>query len=55
MNYLAHIFLSGSSPKSRIGGFVADAVKGRYDNYPLAMQLGIWLHRKVDEFTDNHV
>ena len=55
MNYLAHIFLSGSSPKSQIGGFVADAVKGKYDNYPLAMQLGIWLHRKVDEFTDNHV
>ena len=55
MNYLAHIFLSGTSPKSQVGGFIADAVKGKYDKYPFAMQLGIWLHRKVDEFTDNHV
>ena len=55
MNYLAHIFLSGTSPKAQVGGFIADAVKGKYDKYPFAMQLGIWLHRKVDEFTDNHV
>lgn len=40
MNYLAHIFLSGSSPKSQIGGFVADAVKGKYDNYPACDAIG---------------
>ena len=35
MNYLAHIFLSGTSPKSQVGGFIADAVKGKYDKYPI--------------------
>ena len=54
MNYLAHIFLSDTSPKCQIGGFIADAVKGKYDTYPPAVQSGIRLHRKVDEFTDGH-
>ena len=28
MNYLAHIFLSGSNRKVQLGNFVGDAVKG---------------------------
>ncbi|MCH5328370.1 MAG: DUF479 domain-containing protein [Coprobacter sp.] len=55
MNYLAHIFLSGSSPACQVGGFIADAVKGRYDSYPSEMQQGIGLHRKIDAFTDGHL
>lgn len=55
MNYLAHILLSGSSPACQVGGFIADAVKGRYDNYLPDVQQGIRLHRKIDEFTDNHI
>ena len=35
MNYLAHIFLSGSNRKVQLGNFVGDAVKGSsYKNYP---------------------
>lgn len=55
MNYLAHIFLSGSDSKVQIGNFVGDAVKGRaYLRYPEQMQQGMLLHRKIDEFADSH-
>lgn len=55
MNYLAHIFLSGSDEKKRLGNFFADAVKGNsYKNYPQAITDGILLHRAIDSFTDSH-
>lgn len=54
MNYLAHIYLSGSSTRMQVGGFIADAVKGKYDNYPKTIQKGIALHREIDNFTDSH-
>lgn len=60
MNFLAHLFLSGA-PDSRaysdvlLGNFIADAVPGRQlENYPLAVQTGIRLHRAIDTFTDQH-
>ena len=42
MNYLAHIFLSGSNRKVQLGNFVGDAVKGSsYKNYPPDIAKGI--------------
>jgi acyl carrier protein phosphodiesterase len=55
LNYLAHILLSGSSSQRRIGGFIADFVKGlRLDGYPEEIRQGIMLHRHIDTFTDAH-
>ena len=55
MNFLAHIYLSGKSEKLRIGNFIGDWVKGsKHKNYDAEIQKGILLHRKIDEFTDNH-
>jgi len=55
MNYLAHLFLSGSDPGVKIGNFIGDHVKGRhYLDYAPAVQKGILLHRGIDSFTDKH-
>ncbi len=55
MNFLAHIYLSGSSEPVLTGNFIADAVKGRkYDKYPDMVQYGIRLHRFIDSYTDAH-
>ena len=55
MNYLAHIFLSGSNKKMQFGNFIADTVKGSsYNKYPPAIRDGILLHRAIDSFTDTH-
>ncbi len=55
MNYLAHIFLSGSNRKVQLGNFVGDAVKGSsYKNYPPDIAKGIQLHRAIDDYTDHH-
>jgi Uncharacterized protein conserved in bacteria len=55
MNYLAHIFLSGSDGKRQLGNFIGDAVKGNsYRDYPPPIAEGVLLHRAIDTFTDNH-
>jgi acyl carrier protein phosphodiesterase len=55
MNYLAHIYLSGDNSAYKIGGFIADFVKGKQLlDYPPDVQSGIRLHRQVDTFTDTH-
>lgn len=55
MNYLAHIFLSGSDRKCQIGNYVADAVKGKsYEDYPEKIAAGILFHRAIDDYTDTH-
>ena len=55
MNYLAHVYLSGSDKDLIIGNFIADHVKGiAYLDYPETIQNGILLHRKIDDFTDHH-
>lgn len=56
MNYLAHIFLSGTNRKIQIGNFIGDAVKGNsYKNYPQDISNGILLHRAIDNYTDHHL
>jgi acyl carrier protein phosphodiesterase len=55
MNFLAHLFLSGDSDDLLIGNFIADAVKGKeYQRFSEGIIKGIKLHRKIDEFTDQH-
>lgn len=55
MNYLAHIFLSGSDSRIQVGNFIGDFVKGnQFDAYPEHIRKGILLHRKIDSFTDSH-
>lgn len=55
MNYLAHLFLSFEDPDLITGNFLGDmssnqAVKA----YPERIKKGIFLHRKIDTFTDAH-
>ena len=55
MNFLAHIYLSGTDEDVIIGNFIADGIKGkRYLNYPPGIAKGIILHRGIDTFTDAH-
>ncbi|MFA9389485.1 MAG: ACP phosphodiesterase [Prolixibacteraceae bacterium] len=55
MNYLGHIFLSGTNEQLLVGNFIGDYVKGKqYENYPPEIRKGIILHRFIDEFTDSN-
>ncbi len=55
MNYLAHLFLSDGTPESLIGNLLGDFVKGSIENiYSTQIIKGIYLHRKIDSFTDSH-
>ncbi len=55
MNFLAHLHLAAHTRSSLTGNLLGDFVKG-----PLPTALaahfdeGIWLHRKIDAFTDSH-
>ena len=55
MNYLAHIYLSGTSDEIKLGNFIGDFVKGgQFVKYPSQVAKGILLHRQIDSFTDTH-
>ena len=56
MNFLAHLFLSGNSPKIMAGNFMGDFVKGRASLEKLDPEIvrGVELHRAIDYFTDHH-
>jgi acyl carrier protein phosphodiesterase len=55
MNFLAHIYLSGSNNEIKVGNFVADWIKGSdFRKYAPDIQIGIIMHRSIDSFTDNH-
>ncbi|MFW8592555.1 ACP phosphodiesterase [Glaciecola sp. 2405UD65-10] len=55
MNYLAHIHLAHLSGTSKLGNFLGDFVKGtNLQALPIHIQQGIFLHRKIDSFTDSH-
>ena len=56
MNFLAHAYLSRNSDTLLVGNFIGDFVKGtRYDHFHPDIIEGILMHRKIDEYTDNHV
>ena len=55
MNFLAHIYLSGTNDRIKIGNFMGDGVRGKdYNNFHIDIKIGILLHREIDTFTDNH-
>lgn len=55
MNFLAHIYLSGTNDLIKIGNFMADGIHGKnFDNFHSDIQKGIILHRAIDTFTDAH-
>lgn len=56
MNYLGHAFLSFGDADILTGNMIGDHVKGKLalNDYPEGIQKGIMLHRKIDQFTDEH-
>jgi acyl carrier protein phosphodiesterase len=55
VNYLAHAYLSFGDPDILAGNMISDFVKGKKKfDYPERIQMGITLHRKIDEYTDTH-
>ncbi|MFD2168260.1 ACP phosphodiesterase [Thalassotalea euphylliae] len=55
MNYLAHLFLSPNQSQVRVGNLMGDFVKGnKLDYLPPPMEVGVYLHRHIDKFTDQH-
>ena len=55
MNFLAHIYLSGNNNDLRFGNFIADSIRGKqYQDFSPSVQKGIFLHREIDTFTDQH-
>jgi acyl carrier protein phosphodiesterase len=55
MNYLAHIYLSDNNDKSVLGNFLGDFVnKSLENNFEYSIKNGIFMHRKLDSFTDSN-
>ena len=55
MNYLAHIYLSDNNEKNMLGNFLGDFVnKSLEDNYEDSIKNGIFMHQKLDSFTDSN-
>ena len=55
MNFLAHAYLSFDQPRVLAGNLISDFVKGKKKYvYQPTIQLGIALHRAIDQFTDTH-
>lgn len=55
MNFLGHLYLSGSDPLVLVGNFMGDAVKGRdLSRFDPRIEKGLRLHRAIDTFTDTH-
>ncbi len=55
MNYLAHAYLSFDQPKILAGNMFSDFVKGKKQyEYERLILKGIVLHRRIDQFTDEH-
>ncbi len=55
MNYLAHLYLSGSNEDVLVGNYIADGIKGEdKSNYKPGVIKGVQLHKKIDDFTDTH-
>ena len=55
MNFLAHFALSNHDPDLILGNYLGDFLKvGEEEQWSLAVQNGIAMHRKIDVFTDSH-
>ena len=56
MNYLGHAFLSFGNGGILTGNMIGDHVKGKLilDTFPAEIKKGLILHRKIDEYSDQH-
>ena len=55
MNHLAHIYLAGDDEELVIGNYIADYLRGNnFNTLPPKIIEGIYMHRKIDTFTDEH-
>ena len=56
MNFLAHLYLGPQRGEPVLGSVLADFVRGPLSglDLPVAVCEGIWLHRRIDAFTDSH-
>lgn len=55
MNFLAHMLLSGYDDDIIAGNFAADFLRTSHLHVlPEAIKHGVYLHRKIDSFTDRH-
>ncbi len=55
MNHLAHIFLSFQEEKLLVGNFIADYIRNKeVDLLDEHIRKGVFLHRQIDTYTDNH-
>jgi len=55
MNFLYHLYLSNNDDDLLIGNLIADFIRNEeLANYSPEIQKGIFLHRQIDMFTDNH-
>ncbi|MGK4476080.1 ACP phosphodiesterase [Aeromonas molluscorum] len=55
MNYLAHLHLASHCDSSLTGNLLGDFIKGPLPSgLEPSLDAGIWLHRRVDAFTDAH-
>ena len=55
MNYLAHAYLSFDDPEALVGNMISDFIKGKKQyGFPRGIQIGIRLHRSIDQYTDLH-
>ena len=55
MNFLAHLYLSGTDEQLMVGNYLADLMnKKALQQFDPAIQHGVKLHRIIDSFTDNH-
>ena len=55
MNFLAHLYLSQNNTSIMVGNLIADHIRGnKFEHFPSEIQKGIFLHRKIDSFTDAH-
>jgi acyl carrier protein phosphodiesterase len=55
MNFLAHLYLSGSDKEVMVGNVLADRMKGqKINDFSEGIREGIRLHHIIDNFTDHH-
>lgn len=55
MNFLGHLYLSDNKRELMLNNLFGDFVKGKdISRYPIEIQQGITLHRKIDNFIDRH-
>lgn len=55
MNFLAHLYLSGSDEEIMVGNILADRIRGKkITDFSEGIQKGIRLHRIIDHYTDTH-